>query len=113
MPNWRSRGSAPSDRVHILINSLETYTLATSSISRSSVQVMYSKTVGNDASPLLALHYDYQAEVQAAHPLFHAQFGIGDFSSPNFGTMGFRFAVNEEAAKGIDVFECSRFQLLI
>ena len=95
MPNWRSRGSAPSDHVHILINSLETYALATSSISKSSVQVMYSKTIGNNASPLLALHYDYQADVQVAHPLFHAQFGMGDFSSPNFQTMGFRFAVTK------------------
>lgn len=95
MPNWRLRGSAPSDQVHILINSLETYTLAASSISKSSVQVMYSKTVGNNANPLLALHYDYQADVQAAHPLFHAQFGIGDFSSPNFQTMGFRFEVTK------------------
>lgn len=93
MPNWRSRGGAPSDQIHILINSLETYTLATSSISRSSVQVMYSKTVGTKASPMLALHYDYQADVQAAHPLFHAQFGMGDFSSPNFGAMGFRFTL--------------------
>jgi hypothetical protein len=95
MPNWRSRGSAPSDQVHILINSLESYTLATSSISKSSVQVMYSKTVGNNASPLLALHYDYQADVQAAHPLFHAQFGMGDFSNPNFAAMGFRFTVTK------------------
>lgn len=93
MPNWRSRGKAPSDQVHILINSLETYTLATSSISKSSVQVMYSKAVGNNANPLLALHYDYQADVQAAHPLFHAQFGMGDFTSPNFESMGFRFTV--------------------
>jgi len=99
MPNWRSRGSAPSDRIHILINSLETYHLASDSISKSSVQVMYSKTVGNSANPLLALHYDYQADVQPAHPLFHAQFGMGDFSNPDFQTIGFRFTV-EKAPKG-------------
>jgi hypothetical protein len=95
-----SCGSAPSNQIHILINSLETYVLASDSILKSSVQVLYSKTVGTTASPLLALHYDYQADAQPAHPIFHAQFGKGDFSSQNFQTMGFRFTV-ENAPEGV------------
>jgi hypothetical protein len=93
LPNWRSRGGAPSDRIHILVRSLETYTQADDQISRSSVQVMYSKVVGNSANPLLALHYDYELPVQAAHPVFHAQFGMGDFSSTDFHDLGFRSAI--------------------
>jgi hypothetical protein len=95
MQDWRTRGCGPSDRVHILIHSVETYALTVDQISKSSVQVMYSRAVGNDANPLLVLHYDYEIPVQTAHPVFHAQFGMGDFSSPDFVSMGFRFTVTQ------------------
>jgi hypothetical protein len=92
LPDWRLRGGAASNRVHILVNSLETYIQAENRIAQSSVQVLYTRVSGSTATSLLAVHYDYHHIVQAAHPVFHAQFGMGDFSSPAYQQMGFRFS---------------------
>ena len=39
---------------------------------KSTVQVMYLELKDQEAFPLLALHYDFELPVKAAHPVFHA-----------------------------------------
>lgn len=93
LQNWPLRGAGPAEKIHILINGLETYIQSTKLMRKSSIQVLYTEVTGAGAKTLMALHYDFDHVVQAAHPVFHAQFGMGDFTHPSFKEMGFRSAV--------------------
>ena len=88
-PEWRYKAVSLRERVHIIIQSRETYSRDDDHISRSNVQVLYSTLSGNTAKSLLALHYDFVLPIQSAHPVFHAQFGAGDFPSKDLEEIGF------------------------
>lgn len=98
LKDWRLRAttepSSPSDRVQILLRSQETYSRADNRLSRSSVQVLYMKLANDQANSLLGVHYDYASAVQSAHPVFHAQFGKGDFNDEILRQVEFRSPIS-------------------
>jgi hypothetical protein len=93
-PEWRYKPSVASGRIQILVQSREIYQRAKDQISRSNVQVLYLQPSMKDtAQSLLALHYDFELPVPGAHPVFHAQFGIGDFPAEKLRAIGFRSSI--------------------
>ncbi len=92
-PEWRYKASSNKEKVHIITQSSETYSREDGRMSRSSVQVLYSTLSGNTAKSLLALHYDFVLPIQSAHPVFHAQFGTGDFPWSDLEKLGFRATI--------------------
>jgi hypothetical protein len=93
-PEWRYKPSLTSDRIHILVQSREIYFRAEDQISRSNVQVLYLQPSTNTAArSLLALHYDFELPVPRAHPVFHAQFGTGNFPVEKLRAIGFRSTI--------------------
>jgi hypothetical protein len=93
-PEWRYKPSLTSGRIQILVQSREIYLRAEDQISRSNVQVLYLQPSRNDtAQSLLALHYDFELPVPRAHPVFHAQFGSGNFPTEKLRAIGFRSTI--------------------
>ena len=90
-PDWRYKPNLASRRIQILVQSREIYLRAEDQISRSNVQVLYLQPSTKDtAQSLLALHYDFELPVPHAHPVFHAQFGTGNFLHEKLRAIGFR-----------------------
>lgn len=56
----------------------------------SKVKVTYYKTEEGTATPLLAVHYDFDVPAQPAHPIFHAQLGTTTFAENELDDVGFR-----------------------
>jgi hypothetical protein len=92
-PDWRYKVSYTSERVHILLQSSETYSRRNDRMSQSNVRVLYLRVSGTTAQSLLALHYDFVSPIQSAHPVFHAQFGTGEFPSKDLEDVGFRATI--------------------
>lgn len=93
-PEWRYKPSLASGRIQILVQSREIYLRAEDQISRSNVQVLYLQPSTKDtARSLLALHYDFELPVLRAHPVFHAQFGTGNFPPEKLRAIGFRSTI--------------------
>src|ERR1022692_2037250 len=60
LKDWNYKANSNRDKpVDILIQSVETFSCDLDSITKSTVQVMYYRTEGQDATPLLAVHYDF------------------------------------------------------
>ncbi|TMJ04321.1 MAG: hypothetical protein E6G97_07400 [Alphaproteobacteria bacterium] len=93
-PEWRYKKTSPKERIQILVQSRERYSRAENRISRSNVQVLYLRPPANEsAQSLLALHYDYETPPLSGHPIFHAQFGMGDFPPQDLHAVGFRSTI--------------------
>ena len=92
-PDWRFKVPHTNERIHILTQSSETYSRQTDRMSRSNVRVLYLNMNGTSGEPLLALHYDFVLPIQSAHPVFHAQFGAGDFLPRDLEEVGFRATI--------------------
>ena len=93
-PEWRYKPSLTSGRIQILVQSREIYLRAEDQIVRSNIQVLYlAPSTDTTAQSLLALHYDFELPVPRAHPVFHAQFGTGNFSAEKLQAIGFRSTI--------------------
>jgi hypothetical protein len=92
-PDWKYKVPHTNERIHILARSSETYSRQTDLMSQSNVRVLYLNVDGSTAKSLLALHYDFVLPIQSAHPVFHAQFGTGDFPSKDLAEIGFRATI--------------------
>ncbi len=89
-PEWPYKPSSRK-RVHILLRSHEEFSCSRAEMMKSTVQIAYFRFGDSDrkAEPLLSLHYDFEAAVQPAHPVFHAQFGVVDFSAAECDAISF------------------------
>lgn len=95
-PDWPYK-AASTKKIEILVRSQEKYRSADDLICASSVQVLYLRhsSVQTEAKCLLALHYDFELPVQSAHPVFHAQLGMSDFSRNELEAVGFRWTIDK------------------
>lgn len=64
-----------SKNVDIVVQAVEVFSVELTRIVKSTTQVGYFARAGDARVPLLELHYDFEAPVQEAHPVFHAQLG--------------------------------------
>jgi len=106
-PEWRYKPSLHSGRIQILVQSREIYLRAEDQILRSNVQVLYLRPSGDTSTQsLLALHYDFEVPVPPSHPVFHAQFGTGNFPLEKLRAIGFRSTISPPP--GETLYSCVR-----
>jgi hypothetical protein len=91
LSNWRYKATSTRLKpISVLVRSKEHYVRASESMVKSTVQVMYLTIKGEEATPLLAMHYDFESPTQVAHPVFHAQMGESDFSKEELQEINLR-----------------------
>lgn len=92
-PDWRYKVPYTNERIHILVQTTETYSRQNDRMSQSNARVLYLSVSGSTAKSLLALHYDFVLPIQSAHPVFHAQFGTGEFPPNDLADVGFKATI--------------------
>lgn len=89
LPGWPYKAQSKKS-VHIIIRSSERFGCDQNEMTSSTIQVLYFEGKGQKATPLLALHYDFDTPVQIAHPVFHAQLGFTKLTKEERESIGFR-----------------------
>lgn len=92
---YSSTSNKPTKKIDILIRSLEEYEVNSLCLIKSTVQLMYFRSNAELATPTLGLHYDYEFNIGAAHPIFHAQFGSSAFSQEELSVVKFDRVVQQ------------------
>lgn len=95
LPDWKYRSSATTKRINIFIRGAEVFDFISGLIVKSTIQVMYLEIADELATPLLALHYDFEEPVLPGHPCFHVQMGVTDVSPQECREVGLRAAIME------------------
>lgn len=98
LSEWKYKVTTRHKTISILIRAKEHYAKKSASMTKSTVQVMYLEIQGNEATPLLAVHYDFETPPQDAHPIFHAQLGTSNFSDEELKELNFNVKIQPTKA---------------
>ena len=98
LTDWQYKSASNQKSVTILINSLEEYDCDAEEMKKSTVQVTYFEDNTDIATPMLALHYDFEAPAKPQHPIFHVQLGESKISNDLMNSVGFRRTINSPQA---------------
>lgn len=92
LANWPFKGASKkvNGNLTVLLQAKEVYENDFSLV-KSNVNILYFKPAkkGMAAQPHTAIHYDYEFQMEEAHPIFHAQFGaraipVAELEAVNF-----------------------------
>lgn len=90
LPNWPYKAvSKKKKKIHVLLQSSETYNTNTEEIIKSRVQLGYFDIRNNKVTSSLQLHYDFDHPAARAHPVFHVQLGAVDWPKEKCDQVGF------------------------
>lgn len=92
---YSSGSKKASKKLDILIRSTEVYEKDTLRLVKSIIQIMYFNAHTEEAIPSLGLHYDYEYNIGAAHPIFHAQLGSSTFTGEELAMVKFERVIQE------------------
>lgn len=107
LPEWPYKAVSDKKKIHILLQSRETYDLKTSEIISSTVQIGYFDIGANkEVTSLLQLHYDFETPVAIAHPVFHVQLGTTKW--PEDKCMDVRFPNPNEIIESSSLYSNAR-----
>jgi hypothetical protein len=75
LKDWPYKAASGSQNLHILISGFEIIDGKSSCITKSNVLVRYFEAnASKELNQIEAIHYDYEENPSASHPIFHAQF---------------------------------------
>jgi len=97
LKDWRYKSVSPAKHVDILVKSAEVFSCDDNCMIESKVKVTYFQTHSMTATPILAIHYDYDLPPNNAHPIFHAQLGTTHFEQKDIDKIGFRKKIQKAA----------------
>lgn len=90
LPNWPYKAvSKKKKRIHVLLQSSETYDTNSEEIIKSRVQLGYFDINNDKVVSYLQLHYDFDHPTAQAHPVFHVQLGTADWPKEKCAQVGF------------------------
>lgn len=73
LKGWPHRHLQRGKRLDVVVKAIETFSLPSWQMMKSTVYVNYIVVVGNTAKLVQALHYDFVDQGQVQHPFFHVQ----------------------------------------
>lgn len=97
LANWPFKGASRkvNGKLTVLVRTREIYE-NDNVLVKSNVNTLYFKPAkkGAAAVPEVAIHYDYKFQMDAAHPIFHAQFGAQEIPDEDLRAVAFDRAID-------------------
>lgn len=92
LANWPFKGASKkvNGNLTVLMQTKEVYE-DNFLLVKSNVNILYFKPSKKElpARPHTAIHYDYEFQMEEAHPIFHAQFGAREISAADLAAVNF------------------------
>lgn len=99
--DWPQKRTGTSDKkIHILLSGIEKFSLKKKQAIHCTTAVSYLEPGKDLVQPIVDLHYDYEMDVQAGHPVFHAQLGGREIAAGRLSEVGLREKVGKSEKKG-------------